>query len=148
MSRIISFENVKNNSNSNNSKKYSNSSICKNTNTNNCKISNPLESSTEENKRKRVKQKKSISKTNINNIINDLNSDYFSKTNEENEQNEENISNYSAKNRRPFKKKNLLSEKLILKLMIVGRELQNFRMTKKIILKILMKLRRNKKKKI
>ena len=106
MSRIISFENVKNDSNRNNNSKnkYSNSSICKNTNKNNSKISNPLESVTEENKRKGSKIKK-ISKININNIINDLNSDYFSKTNEENEQNEENISNYSAKNRRPFKKK-------------------------------------------
>ena len=89
MSRIISFENVKNDSNRNN----------------NSKISNPLDSDSEGNKKKNKKLKETKSKTNLNNIINDLNSDYFSKTYEENEQNEENISNYSAKNKRPFKKK-------------------------------------------
>ena len=110
MSRMISLENAKNNSNNSISKsKNSNSFISENSN-NNKKESMSLSSNTEERKNhNKNKKQTAISKRTVNNIINDLNTEYLSKSLEESENN---VSNYSAKNRRPYKKKRTTIRKL------------------------------------
>ena len=104
MSRFISLENAKNNTNNSKSKsKNSNSFVSENSNNNNKKESMSLSNNTVERKKQNENRKQTaISKRTLNNILEDLNSEYFSKSLEESENN---VSNYSAKNRRPYKKK-------------------------------------------
>ena len=111
MSRFISLENAKNNTNNSKSKsKNSNSFVSENSNNNNKKESMSLRSNTEERKKQNENRKQTaISKRTLNNILEDLNSEYFSKSLEESENN---VSNYSAKNRRPYKKKKTSIRKL------------------------------------
>ena len=109
MSRINSIENVKNHSNCYVSKNKNTSSFISESSK---KSNNKKESSLSNNSKERKspnRMKTTTSKINLNNIINDLNSQYFSKSLEESENS---ISNYSAKNRRPYKKKKSTIRKL------------------------------------
>ena len=100
MSRNV-YENVKNNSNNNIDKTpKSNSFSSKTISKRNSKVT--LKSNSEEKKSKTERNnKKKTEKSNLNNIINDLNSQYFSKSFDDNENS---MSNYSVKNKRPYKK--------------------------------------------
>ena len=104
MSRIIPIENVKNDSKSYSIKNQKSSSNLThnihNTNEKNNKNSLSINSKSEEKKSQDKIIKYNTIKSNLNNIIDDLNSEYFSNTIEDNS-----ASNYSAKNKRPYKRK-------------------------------------------
>ena len=104
MSRIIPIENVKNDSKSYSIKNQKSSSNLThkthNSNEKNNKNSLSINSKSEEKKSQDKIIKYNTIKSNLNNIIDDLNSEYFSNTIEENS-----ASNYSAKNKRPYKRK-------------------------------------------
>ena len=99
MSEISDEENVKNNSNKINQFKSKSSSYkCQNSSSKNSQITKSLKSQSEENKAN--ENDKSKSKQNLNAIINDLKSEYFSKSFDDSE----NASNFSAKNTRIHRK--------------------------------------------
>ena len=111
MSRNI-YEDMKNNSYNNlNKKQNSNSFISKSTSKKQSKLSLSINTSSQE--RKSKTQRKNINtktaKSNLNNIFKDLNSE---NSGESFEKKENNMSNYSAKNKRPYKKKNKNFRKL------------------------------------
>lgn len=94
----ISEENVKNNSNNINSFKSKSSSYISENSNKYPQIIKPNKKQSEENKIN--ENNKNKSKQNLNEIINDLKSEYFSKSFDESE----NASNFSAKNTRPHRK--------------------------------------------
>lgn len=116
MSRILSLEeNVKNNTNNNSSKNSSKNSSSKssisitNKKSNNKKSKMLFTSNDQSENNPEPKPKHYTTKQNLNSIINDLNSEYFSKSLDESENS---ASNYSARNQRPHKKRKTTIKKL------------------------------------